>query len=180
MRAWTCGPNRLDHGEAMTLNRRNATAKPSVVVGHFVAGRCRALGRQRGDNLGHRMRIPLLFGGFEDEALLNALVVTLAHMHLALDVVDRQILKCRSQLVGLDTAGLGDAGLEDPLTLPLLTLELIGHLTAVLLLPELDELLVFWVVDTEGVTGRCDDAETGLAHRAHGRQFELLGEHRHL
>src|SRR5690348_17027761 len=105
----------------------------------------------------------LLLGGFEDKALLSALVVTLAHMHLALDVVDRQILERRSQLVGLDAPGLGDAGLEHPLTLPLLALELVGHLAAVLLLPKLDKLLVFWVVDGESVAGRGDDTETGLA-----------------
>src|SRR5262249_13318874 len=148
---------------------RGRTRCPSVVIRHLVARWRRALGWQRCDDLGHRMGIPVPVGGFEDEALLDALVVALAHEHLALDVVDHHVLERWPQFVSLDAAGLGDAGLEHPLALPLLALGLVGHLPAVLLLPELDELLVLGVVDGEGVTGRSDDAKAGIAHGAHGR-----------
>src|SRR5262245_58153534 len=152
----------------------------SIVVRHLVAGWRRALRRQRRNDLWHRMRKAVLLGGFEDEALLHTLVITLAHKHFALDVVDGQVFERCAQLVGLDAAGLGDTGLEYPLTLPLLALKLVGDQPAMFLLPKLDELLVFGIVDGEGVAGRGDDPKAGIAHRTHGRQLELLGQHRHL
>src|SRR5215470_2721693 len=154
------------------IDAKQGAKYPSVVVGHLVAGWGCALRWQCCNDLGYRMGISFPVGSFEDEALLDALVVTLAHVNPALQIVDDQVLKRRSQLVGLDAAGLGNAGLEHPLALPLLAFELVGHLTAVLLLPKLDELLVLRVVDGEGVAGRSNDAKAGIAHSAHGRQLE--------
>src|SRR5262245_57088909 len=128
-------------GPPMTPVDATTTRCPSIVVGHLIAGWRGALGWQGGNDFGHRIGKPLLVGGLEDEALLDTLVVALAYLDPALDVVDGQVLECRSQLVGLDAAGLGDAGLEHALALPLLALELVGHLAAVLLLPKLDKLL---------------------------------------
>ena len=107
-------------------------------------------------------------------------MVALADVHLALDVVDREVLERGTKLVRLDAASLGDTRLEHALALPLLALELIGHRAVVLLLPQLDELLVLWIVDGEGIARRDDHAEAGVADGLHGRKLELLRQQRNL
>src|SRR5262245_60861155 len=164
----------------MTPIGARAGGPTSIVVRHLVAGWRRALCRQRCNDLRHRMRIAFFLGGLEDEALLHALVITLAHMHFAFDIVDRQVFERHAQLIGFDAAGLGDTGLEHPLALPLFPLKLVGDLPAVFLFPQFDKLLVLGIVDAEGVAGRGDDPEASIADRAHGRQLELLGQQRHL
>src|SRR5712671_8120246 len=101
---------------------------------HGVALRRRAAAGKRGDHLRHRRVEALLLDHLDHEALLHALVIALADLHLALDALDFDVLERRAQLGGLDAARLGDAGLEHLHALPLLALESVGN-GAMFLLP---------------------------------------------
>src|SRR5882757_1915298 len=117
---------------------------------HGVALRRRAAAGERGDHLRHRRVETLLLDHLDHEALLHALVIALADMHLTFDALDLDVLERRAQLAGLDAARLDDAGLEHLHALPLLALEGIGN-GAVLLLPQRDELVVQRMIVGEAV-----------------------------
>src|SRR5205823_215198 len=114
------------------------------------AGRRRALAREGGDHRRHRRVESRLLDDLDHEALLDALVIALADIHLALDALDLDVLERRAQLAGLDAARLDDAGFEHLHALPLLALEGIG-ISTVLLLPQSDELVVQRVIVGEAV-----------------------------
>src|SRR5215208_6553474 len=112
-----------------------------IFIRHLVAFGRRLVAREGRDHFRHRRVEARLLLDLDHEALLHALVVALAHEHLALDALDLDVLERRPELGGLDAARLRDAGLEHLHALPLLALERVG-VGVVLLLPRRHELVV--------------------------------------
>src|SRR4051812_20040651 len=104
--------SRADCDSALTdcVNRRasvligkrpDACCLRLVLEGHGVAAGRRAVAWEGGDYLGHRRVEARLLDHLDHEALLHALVVALADVHLALDALDLDVLERGPQLGGL-------------------------------------------------------------------------------
>src|SRR5215475_1406871 len=155
--------------------RKNASVLTLVGERHRVAGRRRGVAREGGDDLRHRRVEARLLDDLDHEALLHPLVIALAHEHLALDALDLDVLQRRPELVGLDAARLGDAGVEHLHALPLLALEGVGQ-RVVFLLPRRHELVVQRMVVAEAVARRADQSERSVADGADAGEVDDLGQ----
>src|SRR6476469_9742647 len=145
---------------------RTGRLKPtSVVVGGLLAAGRGALTREGRDHLGDRRIEAVLLDHLDHEPLLHSLVIAVAELDLALDAVELDRLESGAQRRRVHAVRLLDAGLDHLHRLPCLAFEGVGQRAAVLLAPELDELLVLGVIVAEGVARGADQPQRSLADR---------------